>query len=641
MKSAAPMSGPVEHTSSVLENEKHTFDPRVLVFACNWCSYAGADTAGVSRFAQTPHFRMLRVMCSGRVHPAFVLRAFARGADGVMVSGCHFGDCHYMFGNYRAAEQYEKTQALVHMLGLEQERIRLEWISAAEGIRFANIVNEFVEAVRACGPSPIAPAGPTEVDAEKDEPSSGSSLLQAARIFSCLECGRCTAICPVAPYQAFSPRRLISQSIATGLEALARDPSLWACLTCGRCQAVCPVQIDYPHFILAARAAAVAAMGGPPLTPDIPEQDGEPKPSAPRARPQAPEAVVPCSHGGVFEQISIMHTRPGLRQQRLGWLTDDMQASVLEDGAGGEIDDLLFVGCSPYFATYFGGETGEGLTRTMRAVIRLLNRVGIRPALLANERCCGYHMRLAGRKQEADKLETLVVEQIRQSGARRVITFCPECLAAFQNMPYHKRGFDVVHLSEILAPKREDLRRGAAESGAGHTMRVTFQDPCRLGRHAGIYDAPRQLIEDVAGNRVVEMAHSRAQAICCGNTAWLNCNAGTKQLQLARLGEAVATGSQQLITACPGCFIHLRCAQEGTQPATPQGEAMDTQTLQAASQSAPGTQTLQATPRSAPAGIPAAQLEIIDLWDLLEKRLSEAGRKQETGTESQDGKGNP
>lgn len=139
------------------------WQPRIVVFACNWCSYAGADTAGVSRIQQQPHFRLIRVMCSGRIHPAFVLRAFEKGADGVIVSGCHFGDCHYVFGNHRAVEQFEKTQRVVRLLGLEDERLRLEWISAAEGVRFAQVVNEFTDSIRRLGPSPIGRAAKAAV----------------------------------------------------------------------------------------------------------------------------------------------------------------------------------------------------------------------------------------------------------------------------------------------------------------------------------------------------------------------------------------------------------------------------------------------------------------------------------------------
>ncbi len=133
------------------------FIPRVVVFACNWCSYAGADAAGISRIQYSPHFRIIRVMCSGRVHPAFVLRAFELGADGVLVSGCHFGDCHYLFGNERAVEQFEKTKALLKILGVEEGRVRLEWISAAEGVKFGRVIDDFVAAVGALGPSPLVP----------------------------------------------------------------------------------------------------------------------------------------------------------------------------------------------------------------------------------------------------------------------------------------------------------------------------------------------------------------------------------------------------------------------------------------------------------------------------------------------------
>ncbi len=136
-----------------------SWNPRLVVFACNWCSYAGADTAGVSRIQHQPHFRMIRVMCSGRIQPAFVLRAFERGADGVLVSGCHFGDCHYLFGNERAVEQFDKTRKVLDVLGLEPGRLRLEWISAAEGARFAAVIDEFTDQVRALGPSPFTRPG--------------------------------------------------------------------------------------------------------------------------------------------------------------------------------------------------------------------------------------------------------------------------------------------------------------------------------------------------------------------------------------------------------------------------------------------------------------------------------------------------
>jgi len=131
------------------------FVPNIVAFACNWCSYAGADTAGVNRMQYSPHFRVIRTMCSGRVTPGFVLKALKMGADGVLVSGCHFGDCHYIFGNYKAVEQFEKTKALVKTLGFDERRIRLEWVSAAEGNRWAELIDEFVAQITELGPSPI------------------------------------------------------------------------------------------------------------------------------------------------------------------------------------------------------------------------------------------------------------------------------------------------------------------------------------------------------------------------------------------------------------------------------------------------------------------------------------------------------
>jgi F420-non-reducing hydrogenase iron-sulfur subunit len=163
-----PRSRSTSQSKAAAPASVSSWQPRIVVFACNWCSYAGADTAGVSRIQHQPHFRMIRVMCSGRIQPGFVLRAFERGADGVLVSGCHFGDCHYLFGNERAVEQFDKTHRLLGLLGLEPDRLRLEWISAAEGARFAAVIDEFTDQVRALGPSPFARPG-TSLEIEVPE----------------------------------------------------------------------------------------------------------------------------------------------------------------------------------------------------------------------------------------------------------------------------------------------------------------------------------------------------------------------------------------------------------------------------------------------------------------------------------------
>lgn len=129
-----------------------SFEPKIIGFLCNWCSYAGADLAGVSRLQYPPNIRIIRVMCSGRVDATFVFKALADGADGVLIAGCHPGDCHYSEGNYNTMRRYELMTKVLDQLGVEKERVRLEWISAAEGHDFARVVNEFTETIRQLGP---------------------------------------------------------------------------------------------------------------------------------------------------------------------------------------------------------------------------------------------------------------------------------------------------------------------------------------------------------------------------------------------------------------------------------------------------------------------------------------------------------
>jgi F420-non-reducing hydrogenase iron-sulfur subunit len=129
-----------------------SFEPKILSFLCNWCAYAGADLAGISRFQYPPNTRVIRVMCSGRVDPAFIPRVFLAGYDGVLILGCHPGDCHYLTGNYQAEKKINLTRKLLDMAGVESERLVLDWVSAGEGERFSQVVRQFVEKIRGLGP---------------------------------------------------------------------------------------------------------------------------------------------------------------------------------------------------------------------------------------------------------------------------------------------------------------------------------------------------------------------------------------------------------------------------------------------------------------------------------------------------------
>ncbi len=134
---------------------KVEFEPLIIAFACNWCSYAGADLAGVSRLQYPPNARLIRVMCSGMIHPNVIVDALTKGADGVLICGCHPGDCHYVDGNLKTERRAEAVKLMLQDFGIEEERFRLEWVSASEGPRFAQTMREFTEQVRRVGPSPF------------------------------------------------------------------------------------------------------------------------------------------------------------------------------------------------------------------------------------------------------------------------------------------------------------------------------------------------------------------------------------------------------------------------------------------------------------------------------------------------------
>ena len=129
--------------------------PRIIAFLCNWCSYAGADLAGTSRIQYPPSIRVIRVPCSGRVNPQYIIKALADGADGVMVSGCHPGDCHYLEGNYYARRRFAVLKRLLSLAGFHPDRVQFTWVSASEGAKFAEVVSTVTEKIRVLGPSEL------------------------------------------------------------------------------------------------------------------------------------------------------------------------------------------------------------------------------------------------------------------------------------------------------------------------------------------------------------------------------------------------------------------------------------------------------------------------------------------------------
>lgn len=138
-----------------MPDKQKNYEPKIVAFFCNWCTYTAADLAGVSRLKYAPNVRVIRIMCSGRVDPQFILQAFASGADGVLIGGCHPGDCHYSEGNYKMLRRFRFLKRMLHSLGIDDERFRLEWISASEGEKVKTVINDMVDKLKALGPLSI------------------------------------------------------------------------------------------------------------------------------------------------------------------------------------------------------------------------------------------------------------------------------------------------------------------------------------------------------------------------------------------------------------------------------------------------------------------------------------------------------
>ena len=132
------------------------FEPKIIAFLCNWCTYAGADLAGTSRMQYPPNIRIIRLMCSGAVDPLYILKALMDGADGVLIGGCHPGDCHYMSGNYKARRRFVLLKSILKTLGMEDERVWVRWVSASEGQKFADTMTEMTKAIKEMGPNPMS-----------------------------------------------------------------------------------------------------------------------------------------------------------------------------------------------------------------------------------------------------------------------------------------------------------------------------------------------------------------------------------------------------------------------------------------------------------------------------------------------------
>jgi heterodisulfide reductase subunit D len=454
------------------------------------------------------------------VAPEHISLALESGADGVLVAGCHPGDCHYISGNLKAEERFQMVSKVTNILGIEEGRVRLKWIATSEGPIFAQTIKDMVEELKKLGPSPFRkpPEAGREVPALTLE-----DILQDTKAYYCLECSKCTSICPVAKYDlSYSPRSAIEDTMLGWRNEGIHDNKLFSCLGCYACSLRCPTDVDFPAFVRGVRSLAFDA-----------GEHGCP------------------AHGGFLHSVTRLMARSPYKQKRLEWLTKKYRIS---DNS----DVLYFVGCAPYFDPVFQYLELRTLNIT-EASLKILNHFGVEPMLLPDEKCCGHDALWTGDVETFQRLAEHNTKLIKESGVNKIIFSCPEGYRTFK-LDYPEHGFELgcelQHISEFVAEKIEKNELKFKEV----RRKVTYQDPCRLGRHLGIYDSPRKVLGAIPGIELIEMEKNREYALCCGTSAFTNCDIYSHEMRVDRLLEAKATGSEILVTTCPKCQIHFRCA---------------------------------------------------------------------------------
>lgn len=503
-------------------------DLKIVLFMCNWNPHAAFQTLQDDSADLPPQVRMVRIPCTGRISKSLLLRAFEMGADGVALVGCEAGSCRYGSGTAVAERNVEDTRGILDLLGLGKQRLQWATFLPEQAEDLLNFLKNFYAEILTIGQSPVLPTshrGPAAMTGE-----AAMRLMTSHDVFACQDCGKCSSACPLSlAAKPFSPRAMANTIASGDLESLSVHEDIWSCLTCGVCYDRCPSAVDFPEFIRDLRK--VQRAGG---------KTGR-------------EA-----HGGFFQSLMRTMTSPDLKIEHWKWLPKDIQTDP-------HSKVLFFGGCAPYFDTYFRHHLGIRTRDILVDALRLLNFFDIFPALLQEERCCGHDLLWTGDEENFLKLAKLNVAAIQDLGIEEVVTACPECYGTL-GKDYAELGlrfdFRVTHLFDLA---EQEIDKGAI--GFDHLHRnITFQDPCRMVRLncAAPVDAslPRKLIQRIQPQAFVEMQDRGISSLCCGNCAWTGCDAYTKALQVKRLRQARETGSDLLVTACPKCQIHLKCAME-------------------------------------------------------------------------------
>lgn len=496
----------------------------IILFLCGWGPHAAYQVLQDNASDIPPEIKMVRIPCSGRISKALLFKPFEMGADGVMLIGCEPGSCRYGTGTATAENNVEDTRGILDLLGLGKDRLRLVTFLPDESDALLRFLKDFVSQIKNIGKSPVVPP-PKEIPiAEIDE-----LIIQTVTkydVYACQDCGKCTSACPLTlAGKPFSPRAIANIIISGNIESPSVQNDIWSCLTCGLCYERCPSAVNFSEFIRDIRH--ILRKRG---------FDGH------------------KAHGGFFQSLMRTMTSQDLKIKHWEWLPKEIRTD-------NESKILFFGGCASYLDIFFRNHLGVQTRDILVDSLRLLNFFDIYPAVLEEERCCGHDLLWSGDKENFLRLARLNVDAIHKMDIQEVITACPEGYRTFvHDYPEHgiEVNFKVTHIYELL--EREIDKGAVGFKKLNH--RLTFQDPCRLSRLENSADLPRKLLNRLHPKAFTEMQDRETGATCCGNCAWIGCDSFSKAMQVKRIRQAHDTDSDLLVTACPKCQIHLRCAME-------------------------------------------------------------------------------
>ncbi len=497
---------------------------KIILMICNWGPYTAFQTLQDKGAPIPAEIKMIRIPCTGRVSKSLLFKAFEMGADGVALAGCAPGTCRHGTGTDAASQNTDDTREILDLLGLGKNRMRLATFLPDDSELLLQFLKDFCRDIKLLGKSPVIPREKTKPEIADKQIL--ADIISSHDVYACQDCGKCSSTCPLAlSGKEFSPRALAGSIMAGDLDSSYIKEDMWSCLTCGLCYERCPSAVNFPEFIKDLRQFFK------------------------KTGMDSREA-----HGGFFQSLMRTMTFPELKTDRWAWLPDNIQID-------NKSKVLFFGGCAPFFDTFFKNHLGVQTSDIIVDSIRLLNFFDIKPALLENERCCGHDLLWSGDLENFLKLARLNVDLIHSLDIKEVITACPECYRTLKH-DYAQYGFElkfkVTHLYDFLEKKIDEGAVGFKKVN----KKLTFQDPCRLSRFEKRADLPRMLIKNLKTDGFQEMRDSGISSICCGNNAWVGCDSFSKALQTKRLRQARDTGSNLLVTACPKCQIHLKCAMK-------------------------------------------------------------------------------